>query len=130
MPMAMSGKSPDVVVVDDEPAIVSAVCDALELIEVVAIGCRHGAGALQCIRERQPKLTILDVQMPEIDGIELFRRLRTDPATTHIPVIFLTANVHVVNKRLPEYQELGARLLPKPYKMGDLFEMVTNMISG
>ncbi len=84
-------RATDVVVVDDEPAIVSAVCDALELIDLVAVGCQHGRNAQQCIRAKQPKVTILDVQMLEVDGIELFQSMRADPATTAIPVIFLTA---------------------------------------
>lgn len=117
-------RATDVVVVDDEPAIVSAVCDALELIDLVAVGCHHGRGAQQCIRATQPRVTILDVQMPEVDGIELFQSMRADPATTAIPVIFLTANAHVVNKRLPDYARRGATILAKPYKIGALFEMV------
>lgn len=122
-------RTTDVVVVDDEPAIVSAVCDALELIDLVAVGCRHGRSAQQCISAKQPKVTILDVQMPEVDGIDLFQSLRADPATTAIPVIFLTANAYVVNKRLPDYASLGATILSKPYKLSDLFEMVERFIN-
>lgn len=50
-----------------------------------------GAQALERIQQQAPDLILLDVMMPEMDGFEVFRRLKADPATADIPVIFLTA---------------------------------------
>ncbi len=115
---------PTVVVVDDEPAIVDVVRDALEDVDVTTVGCIHGPAANACIRREQPKLVILDVQMPGVDGVEVFRAMRADPDTQAIPVIFFTANAEKLKQRLPEYEILGATLLPKPFNVMHLLAMV------
>ena len=121
---------PQVVVVDDEPAIVDLVCDVLEDAELVADSCPHGRKAHACIRNKQPQVIILDIQMPGVDGIQLFHLLRADPSTQAIPVIFFTANAHVLRERLPDYQALGAELLPKPFHMDKLLDAVTRALAA
>ncbi len=67
---------------------------------------KAAAGSLDAI--------LLDVTMPEMDGITVFQRLRTDPATEQIPVVFLTANVQPADRR--RYAELGVTgLIAKPF---------------
>src|SRR2546426_10144272 len=51
-----------------------------------------GTQALERVRVRMPDLILLDLMMPEMDGLEVCRRLKTDPAARHIPIIFLTAS--------------------------------------
>lgn len=115
---------PTVVVVDDEPAIVEVVCDALQDVDVDAVRCIHGREANACIRAFQPGLVILDVQMPGVDGVEVFRAMREEPSTRSIPVIFFTANADKLKQRLPNYHALGADLLPKPFNVSRLLDMV------
>ncbi len=121
---------PQVIVVDDEPAIVDLVCDALEDAALVAESCPHGRQAHACIRGKQPQVIILDIQMPGIDSIQLFHLLRADPSTRAIPVIFFTANAHVLRERLPDYQALGAELLPKPFHVDKLVDAVTRALAA
>ncbi len=109
-----------VVVVDDEAAIVELVCDLLQ----EAVGCTDSREAQGCIRRNQPELVILDVQMPGIDGVKLFHQLRTDPATSAVPVLFVTANGELLNQRMPNYRMLGARLLPKPFHIDQILDYV------
>ena len=121
---------PTVVVVDDEPPIVEVVCEALEEEEITAVACAHGHEAYPCIRRHRPKVVILDVQMPGVDGIEVFQRLRADPATSAIPVIFFTANAQKVLQRIPNYRALGAQLLSKPFDVDKLLDMVTRALAA
>jgi two-component system, sensor histidine kinase and response regulator len=51
-----------------------------------------GSQALERVNAQPPDLILLDLMMPEMDGLEVCRRLKSDPATAHIPVIFLTAS--------------------------------------
>ena len=62
--------------------------------------------------------------MPCVDGIEVFQQMRAEPSTANIPVIFFTANSHILKERLPNYQELGATLLPKPFDIAKLIDLV------
>jgi CheY-like chemotaxis protein len=119
-----------VVVVDDEPSIVEVVCDALEELDATTIGCSQGTAANALIREARPQLVILDVQMPGVDGVEVFRLMRSEPATSAVPVIFFTANADKLLKRLPDYQASGAALLPKPFNVGRLLDLVEGMLTG
>lgn len=113
-----------VVVVDDELPIVAVVCEILEDDDIKAVPCDHGNKALGCIYEESPSLVVLDVQMPGMDGIQIFQQMRANPQTAHIPVIFFTANSLIVNERLPNYRELNAEMLPKPVSLVTFLELV------
>ena len=117
-----------VVVVDDEPAIVDVVCDVLDEVDVEAVPCRHGSSAYCCIKETDPDALILDVLKPEVDGIEVFEHLRQNPKTSAIPVIFFTANADKLRQRLPDFREQGAALLPKPFNVDRLLELVNQAL--
>jgi DNA-binding response OmpR family regulator len=106
-----------VLVVDDEPPIVDVVCDVLSDEGIPAEVCPIGRQAFGCILQYQPSLVILDVQMPEVDGIEIFEMMRARHETASIPVIFFTANAHIVHKRIPDFEKRGAELLPKPFNI-------------
>jgi putative two-component system response regulator len=68
--------------------------------------------------------------MPGLDGVEVFRQLRADPATRAIPVIFFTANAPKLQQRLPDYQTLGVELLPKPFDVDTLLGAVTRALAA
>ena len=65
-----------------------------------------GAEALKCVRAQLPDLILLDLMMPEMDGLEVCRRLKADPATRQVPVIFLTASNEM--EHLVKGFEMGA----------------------
>ncbi len=123
-------RQPTVVVVDDEPSIVELVHDLLADEGIPTASCPPGRDVPACIRMQQPQLVILDVRMPEIDGIEIFRQLRADPATRTIPVIFFVANADDVAHQLPDYQAQGASLLPKPFNREELLDVVQQALGA
>ncbi len=79
-----------VLVVDDEQDIIEMLRYNLEKDGYAVIAARNGKGALEQA-QKNPAVIVLDVMMPEMDGLEVCRKLKQDPKTTHIPVIFLTA---------------------------------------
>src|SRR5262245_19131916 len=83
---------PRVLVVDDVMQNLQVVGTMLreEGYDVMPAG--SGPQALERVRVRVPDLILLDLMMPEMDGLEVCRRLKTDPATQRIPIIFLTAS--------------------------------------
>lgn len=89
---AHSGIStPIVLVADDSRTVLAMVTSRLERGGYEVVTAANGKDALELARERTPTLVILDVEMPELDGLEVTRRLRAEPATSQIPIILLTS---------------------------------------
>jgi len=84
-----------------------------------------GAEGLALVRAERPDAVIVDLMMPEMDGYEVCRRLKEDPATAAIPVVFLTAR-----KRIDEAQvrAVGAAgVLFKPFEPDDLAARIADL---
>ncbi len=82
-----------------------------------------GAEALKCVRAQLPDLILLDLMMPEMDGLEVCRRLKADPVTMGIPVVFLTASNEM--EHLVQGFEVGAvDYVTKPFNPPELLARV------
>ncbi len=81
-----------ILIVDDVSANVGALSGALESAGHRVLAALSGAAAITSAVKARPELILLDVLMPELNGIETCRRLKANPATVDIPIIFLTAN--------------------------------------
>jgi putative two-component system response regulator len=81
---------PTILVVDDAPANLSVLAGLLNRAYRVKLAS-SGAKALELVRRAPPDLILLDVMMPDMDGYEVCQRLKADPFTQRIPVLFLTA---------------------------------------
>jgi len=81
---------PKIAAIDDEPANLQLLNDVLKK-ECRLVFARSGEDGIAVIRKHKPDLILLDVMMPKMDGFEVMRRLRANPETAHIPVIFVTA---------------------------------------
>ncbi len=79
-----------VLVVDNEEAVVKLLALMLKKHADVSTATR-GTAALKQARATKPDLILLDVMMPEMGGLEVFRELKADPETKDIPIIFLSA---------------------------------------
>lgn len=111
---AMSGR---VLVVDDDRAIRESLARALELdgydVELAA----DGAAALAAIRERRPDVAVLDVMMPNIDGLTVCRVLRAE--RDRLPVLMLTARTETQD-RVAGLDAGADDYLPKPFELDEL----------
>jgi len=94
--MRSSASRQQVLVVDDEPSIVDAVATALRYEGFEVREARTGRAALSAAQESPPDLLILDVMLPDLNGLEVTRRLRADGV--RVPVLFLTARDSVEDK--------------------------------
>ena len=118
---------PKILVVDDEP-------DALELIEFnlkaggfdVATAA-DGAEALRKAHAISPALIVLDLMLPEVDGLEVCKMLRRDPVTAAIPIMMLTAKASETDRVVG--LELGADdYVTKPFSPRELVLRVRNLL--
>lgn len=105
---------PTIAFVEDDPEIVEVLSVLLQDMGLAAYACPPVLSATQHIIAARPSLVILDVRMGQVDGIDIFRQLRADPAMQDVPVIFFTATEQRVAARLPHYRELGASFVVKP----------------
>jgi len=104
-----------VLLVDDEPDIREVARISLEMVGGWTVLTEtSGAAALVRAAAERPDAILLDVMMPDLDGPTTLERLRTDPATADIPVIFLTAKLQASDQR--HFESLGvAGVIPKPF---------------
>src|SRR5918994_6602664 len=109
-----------VVVVDDEPNIADLVDMYLARDGYRVLKAGSGEAGLQAVREHRPRLVVLDVGLPDVDGLEVCRRLR---ATSQIPVIFLTARDSEVD-RVVGLELGGDDYLTKPFSPAELVARV------
>jgi len=84
-------KPPVVLVVDDNQQNLELIQAYLEDIECETVAARDGLEALEMVTRRKPDLILLDVMMPKMSGFEVCRRLKSNPDTSSIPVIMVTA---------------------------------------
>jgi diguanylate cyclase (GGDEF)-like protein len=94
MPTAAAKPRPRILVVDDEPTNIQTLHQVLKE-ECDVSMATSGEQAIAFCQRRAPDLVLLDIMMPGIDGYEVCRRLKADPATRDIPVIFVTSRDNV-----------------------------------
>ena len=83
--------APTVLIADDDPVILDLLALKFGQRGIRVLLASDGETALKSARENHPDLALLDRMMPGLDGIAVLREMRADPATAHIPIIFLTA---------------------------------------
>ena len=109
--------------VEDDASIRDIEVYALNSTGLAAEGFADGAAFWQALQKTQPKLVVLDVMLPEIDGIELLRRMKADAALRDIPVIMATAKGAEYDKI--QGLDLGADdYLAKPFGVMELVSRV------
>ncbi|MGB3713980.1 MAG: response regulator transcription factor [Candidatus Promineifilaceae bacterium] len=112
----------DILVVDDEASVVEVVGLYLRREGFAVRSASNGREALESIRDQHPALVVLDVMLPEVDGIEIIRRLRSD-RQNNVPVILLTARGQEVDRIYG--LELGADdYVTKPFSPAELVARV------
>ncbi len=80
-----------VLVVDDDPDILKLLRTVLTVNGFLSLEAADGMTALKILRREKPECVLLDIMLPDIDGYEVYRRIKLNPETKDIPVLFLTA---------------------------------------
>jgi len=110
---------PRILVVEDEPDVVELLEFNLRGAGFEVVSAEDGGEALKKAREHTPALIILDLMLPEVDGLEVCKILRRHPATAAIPIIMLTAKASEIDRVLG--LELGADdYVTKPFSPREL----------
>src|SRR4051812_14441665 len=116
-----------ILLVDDEPALRELLRATFEGADVTVDEAGSGVEAELRVRRRRPDVIVLDLRMPEMDGVELCRRLKSDEATRDIPIVLLTGAESEEARRA---QRAGATaLVRKPFSPLELLSVVQR-VSG
>ncbi len=116
-------KQATILIIDDDVTNLKVAAEPLRADGVEILTARDGLTGISRARLAQPDLIILDVQMPGIDGFETCRRLKADPITKAIPVIFMTALSNIDDK-LRGFAAGGVDYVPKPFQIEELLARV------
>ena len=114
-----------VVVVDDEPALSDLLSMALRYEGWNVKTAAEGRTAIQLIREFQPDVVVLDVMLPDIDGLAVLKRLRDDGQDT--PILFLTAK-DALDDRIAGLTAGGDDYVTKPFSLEELVARLRGLI--
>ena len=117
-----------VLVVDDEPLTQDLLRLMLEPAGFRVTGADDGLEALRKVKENQPDIMILDVMMPDMDGIAVCKTLRQDAETANMPIIMFSGKTHL--NAIEEGLEAGAnRYLAKPMSRTDLIQNLREVLT-
>lgn len=115
-----------VLIAEDEPYIVESLSFVLEHAGFSVRSALDGEAALRELRTNAPDLMILDLMLPRLNGFEVLKTARADPALRAIPVIVLTARGQVQDRRMAE--EIGADgFMTKPFSNREVVERVREL---
>ena len=118
-----------VLIVDDVPDNLSVLHDALDESGYTVLVATNGESALQRAAQTVPDIILLDAMMPGMDGFEVARRLKAQPETGHIPIVFmtgLTETEHVVTA----FQAGGVDYVTKPIKPKEVLARIVTHVQG
>jgi len=118
-----------VLVVDDIPDILKLLDATLQFKGFRVVTARNGQEALDAIQKERPALVIADILMPKMDGFSLLHRIRLNPATRDLPVIFLSAT-YVGSEDKEFARAIGVtRFIEKPVDWDKFLPIITDILT-
>ena len=116
-----------ILVVDDEPDILKVVSFRLKRAGYNVVSAADGEEALKLVQKEKPDLILLDIRLPSIDGYEICKRIKSNNALKHTPIIFLTASsgARIVDA-VKKFKADG--YLIKPFEPEELLKAVESII--
>ncbi|MEL6342706.1 MAG: response regulator [Myxococcota bacterium] len=119
----MNDQPPQILIIDDNVTNLKVASMHLSDYAYVVLTARSGDMGFRRALHTQPDLILLDIQMPGIDGYETCRRLKANPATSDIPVIYMTARADLEDK-LKAFALGGVDYITKPFEARELLARV------
>jgi len=116
-------------IVEDVPDILRLLEETLRFKGYNAITARNGQEALDLIQRERPALVITDIMMPKLDGFGLVHRLRLNPETRDLPVIFLTATYVALEDKAFALNIGVTRFIEKPVNFEKFLETINELLT-
>jgi two-component system, OmpR family, response regulator VicR len=126
--------------VEREAKIILCIEDEPEMIDLIRLilnrrgfdvrGAGSGEEGLKIINEVHPDLVLLDLMMPDMDGWEVYQRMKADEQTKSIPVVVVTARAQSIDKVLGLHIAKVDDYIAKPFSPQELLNSVENVLNG
>jgi len=116
-------------VVEDVPDILVLLHETLKFKGYRVVTARNGVEALEAIEKKTPALIITDILMPKMDGFSLVHRLRLDPKTRNIPIIFLSATYVAPEDKAFALTIGVTRFIEKPVDLEAFFPVIDELLA-
>ncbi|HET9910443.1 MAG TPA: response regulator [Anaerolineales bacterium] len=118
-----------VLIVEDVPDILRLLAETLKFKGYRAVTARNGQEALEAVQREHPMLVITDIMMPKLDGFGLVHRLRINPETRDIPVIFLTATYVALEDKAFALNIGVTRFIEKPVNFEKFLDTIEELLA-
>ncbi|NTU78007.1 MAG: response regulator [Chloroflexales bacterium] len=113
-----------ILIVDDEPTILDLIREILESEGFTVLVAPSGVVALHLLQQTPVSLVLTDLMMPQLNGMDLARRLRADPKTAQIPLVLMSA-------ALPTgVSDMFVEVLPKPFPIEKVVQLVRRCLGA
>ncbi len=123
----VSGKL--IVCIEDEPEMIDLVKLILSRKGFQVVGAMGGREGLEAIQAHKPDLVLLDLMMPDMDGWEVYQKMKANDATKSIPVIVVTAKAQSIDKVLGLHIAKVDDYITKPFGPQELLESVEKVLA-
>jgi DNA-binding response OmpR family regulator len=111
--------------------------DMVELVRIIlgregyqVEGIAEGQAGIKAVQQNSPDVILLDLMLPDMDGWEIFRRLKHDESTADIPVIVITAKAQSIDKVLGLEIAKVDDYISKPFRPNELVDRVEEVLAG
>lgn len=117
-----------ILVVDDEPDFVETLGERLRFEQYEVISASSGSDALKKLSP-PPDMILLDIMMPEMDGVAFFKTLRASPQTASLPVVFISVRSNAIDD--PSISsDRQCFFVHKPFEMETLLNVIHEVLAG
>lgn len=119
-----------IVCIEDEPEMIDLVKLILRRAGFDFVGAMGGREGLETVRRFRPDLVLLDLMMPDVDGWDVYRRMKSDPELSSIPVIVITAKAQSIDRVLGLHIAGVDDYITKPFGPQELLASVDTILSA
>ena len=123
----MNAGSGYLLIVEDDPDILKLLDTTLKFSGYRVITARNGREGLEAIKQERPAIVIADIMMPKLDGFGLVHRVRINPETRDIPVVFITATYVAPEDREFALNIGATRFIQKPVDLDELLATIKEL---
>ena len=126
----VTGKINHIIYVEDDPEIVDLVSLILTRHGYKVSGVYNGREGLEKIINEKPDLVLLDLMVPELDGWEIFQKLKSHESTSHIPIIMITAKTQPIDQVIGLHIAKVDGYVCKPFHPQEILDCIEKVFAA